>query len=110
MKKSKLVSFVLITAALASCHRHHQHHDRHPLVWMRADESADYSQQVYYPGPYVWYYAFRPYGSYYGGSYHHAGYYSGSIHESSNVGHGSFKSSVARGGFGGSGHGFSVSS
>jgi hypothetical protein len=110
MKKSKIISLVLISAALASCHKpkpKHQH------VYLRSDASAPYSQvntNNYSGGnnALLWYYAFRPYGSYSSGSYHRSGYYSSGISESSNIGHSSAKSSVVRGGFGG-GH-FSVSS
>jgi hypothetical protein len=110
MKKSKIVSLVLITAALASCHKHKkisELKDPLPTVYMRSDSTAEYSQAT---GDYwMWHYAFRPYGLYYGGYYRHAGYYSDAISESSNIGHSSFKGGVVRGGFGGS-HSFSVSS
>lgn len=113
MKKSKLVSLVLITAALASCHHKKPHRDwSQNNVYMRGDESADYSQSYGYnsPNPWLWYYAFRPYGYYNGTTYVHSGYYSNGISQSSNIGTSGFKSSVVRGGFGGGSHSFSVSS
>lgn len=78
---------------------------------MRGDSTAQYSR-AYHGGsnPWLWYYAFRPYGYYSGGSYHHTGYYSGGISESANVGRSSTKSGVVRGGFGSGSHSFSVSS
>jgi hypothetical protein len=110
MKKSSTIKLVLITALLASCnsHKHRPQDD----VYMRSDSTAEY-----YPvhSNMMWYYAFRPYGMYYGGGsyypigYMHAGYYSEAIPESSNIGSSGFKGGIVRGGFGGS-HGFSVSS
>lgn len=108
MKKSKLISLVLITASLASCHKKKQQDWNQPNVYMRSDSSANYSQAYHGGFPWLWYYAFRPYGYYNGNSYVHSGYYSSGIRQSSNLGHNSFKSSVVRGGFGG--RGFSVSS
>jgi hypothetical protein len=110
MKKSKIISLVLITAALASCNKPKP---KASHLHLRSDESAKYAtvdtSRYMHSGPSpMWYYAFRPYGSYSNGSYHKSGYYSSGISESSNVGHSSAKSSVIRGGFGG-GH-FSVSS
>lgn len=114
MKKSKLITLVLITASLASCHKKKHKQDwNQPNVYMRSDPSAGYAQAYGYGGydgisPWLWYYAFRPYGYYNGTTYVHTGYYSGGINQSANIGHSGFKSSVVRGGFGG--HGFSVSS
>lgn len=110
MKKSSVVKLVLITALLASCHKHTK--KKETEYYLRSDQSAQYTPVMYYPGnPYfMWYYAFRPYGMIYGGGgYQHAGYYSGAISESSNIGTSGMKGGIARGGFGGS-HGFSVSS
>lgn len=71
---------------------------------MRGDATADYSAvTTQYQGSgnfWLWYYAFRPYGTYYGGTYHHAGYYSGAISQSSNVGTSFSKSAIITGGFG----------
>jgi hypothetical protein len=108
MKRSKTISLVLITAALASCNKHDPDNewnagDRH--VYMRSDTSATYSPAYH---SHIWYRAFRPYGDYYYGSYYRAGYYSDAISEYSNVGFNSTKSSIVRGGFG-AGH-MSVSS
>src|SRR4051812_29637631 len=111
MKKSKVVALVIITAALASCHKKGPIDPNEKRVFMRGDSTAGYTQTPYHHhNGFMWYYAFRPYGSYYNGSYHHAGYYSGGIHESSNIGHSTVKSGIVRGGFGGSSHSFSVSS
>lgn len=100
MKKSKFVTLMLITAALASCHKKEEHKGR---VYMRSDESAGYSHS-----PILWYYAFRPYGIYDHGVYHRQGFYSSGISESSNLGKSYTKSQTVRGGFGG--RGISVSS
>lgn len=108
MKKSKIVSLVLITALLASCNKPKKLNGT--KYFLRSDSTADYTQRNYYPNNgFLWYYAFRPYGYYYHGAYRHAGYYSSGLHESSNIGHSSFKSGIVRGGFGSHG-GFSVSS
>jgi len=112
MKKSKTISLVLITAALASCHktpRDNDWNDDTPKVYMRSDTTAGYTYVGHGGRHWLWFYAFRPYGMFYGGRYMHAGYYSEAISERSNIGSSGFKSSVVRGGFGGS-HSFSVSS
>ena len=104
--KTKIITLVLITAALASCQKKKPRDPNRPNVYMRADESAGYDRQN--DNFWLWYYAFRPYG-YYGsnGMYNRAGYYSSGINQSSNIGSSSFKGSVVRGGFG---SGYSVSS
>ena len=105
MKKSKIVKLVLITATLASCHRSHPNRNSDwagNQTYMRSDESADYSYNGGGANALLWYYAFHPYGMYYGGGYH-VGYYSTSISHYSNVGTSSAKSNVSRGGFGSSG-------
>ena len=99
MKKSSIIKLVLVTAALSSCNNHKSSHDR--KVYMRSDSTADYSNtegHSHFGG----YYVFRPYGMYNSGSYYRAGYYSSGIHESSNIGHNSFKGTTIRGGFGSS--------
>ena len=111
MKKSKIVSLVLITAALASCHKHKViNTDPKPRVFMRSDSTANYHRS----NPFLWYYGFRPYGMFYsntyGGSYVRSGYYCNTIGESANIGHNLGKASVVRGGLGNGGHGISVSS
>ncbi|HVI43431.1 MAG TPA: hypothetical protein VM802_01110 [Chitinophaga sp.] len=107
MKKSAHIQLVLITAVLASCNRPTR--DEHRRVYMRGDTTAGYNRTYYHShGAGLWYYAFRPYGSWYGGSYHRAGYYSGGISEHSNMGYNHVKGTISRGGFGG--HGYSVSS
>ncbi|MEI6752037.1 MAG: hypothetical protein WCK78_02615 [Paludibacter sp.] len=99
MKKSKIIKLVLVATALSSCNNHKADHDR--KVYMRSDTTAGYSRtegHSHFGGFYV----FRPYGVFTPGGYYRAGYYSGGIHESSNIGHSSFKSATVRGGFGSS--------
>lgn len=117
MKKSKLVSLVLITATLASCNKTDTQKGgasgdwgdkTEKKVYMRSDSTARYSR-THHSGvgnALLWYYAFRPYGSTgygYGGSsgYNRTGFYSRGLSQSSNVGSNSFKSTISRGGFGG---------
>lgn len=113
MKKSKIATLVLITASLASCNKQKkvEDWDNGNQVYMRSDTTADY-QYTGCSGAnsyWLWHYAFRPYGMYYGGNYQHYGYYSSAISERANIGASVGKTSVVRGGFGSS-HGFSVSS
>jgi hypothetical protein len=105
-KKSVHIQLILITAVLASCHKPTPDHQR--KTYMRGDTTAGYNRTHSSMGTGMWYYAFRPYGSYYGGSYHRAGYYSGGLSEHANMGSNTVKGTISRGGFGG--HGFSVSS
>jgi len=108
MKKSKYIELVLITAVLASCNKPNKDWEGSGgKTYVRSDSTAPYSRARHH-GSGLWYYAFRPYGNYYNGSYQRAGYYSSAIHESSNIGSNGFKSSVVRGGFGSGG--YSVSS
>lgn len=107
MKKSKNIHLVLITAALASCHRPHQEWTNANRVYIRSDTTAPYNRVYTHGAPGVWYYAFRPYGTYYFGSYHRIGYYSGAISERANIGTDGIKGGIVRGGFG---EGFSASS
>jgi hypothetical protein len=111
MKKTRHIQLILITAALAGCHRPTPDWQNGNNTYIRGDSTAPYSRAYHHNtalGLGLWYFAFRPYGNYYNGSYRRAGYYSGAIRESSNIGSNSFKSSVIRGGFG---HGaYSVSS
>ena len=111
MKKSKLIKLVLITSVLASCEKEVKQQDTQK-VYMRSDTSATYSRSHIHGGGganmWLWFYAFRPYGYYNNGAYHHSGFYSGGLSEHSNIGSNTVKSSVTRGGFGRSG--FSVSS
>lgn len=107
MKKSKIVNLVLITAALASCHKPQKQSEWQNAnkVYMRADSTGSYSQarmsQGYMNDYLLWYYCFRPYGYYdtYG-TYRSCGYYSSAISEHSNIGSSAAKASVVRGGFG----------
>ena len=109
MKKSKVIHLVLITAALASCSKPKPDWNSNE-VYMRSDSTANYTRtHGHFIAPLLWYYAFRPYGMYYGGRYHHSGYYSSSLSERSNIGISAMKGVAVRGGFGGS-HSFSVSS
>jgi len=110
MKKSKYVQLVLITAVLASCNQPNKDWESGNKVYMRSDTTAPYSRS-HHAGigtALLWYYAFRPYGNFRNGNYQRAGYYSGALGRSSNIGSNTFKSAVARGGFGRGG--FSVSS
>jgi hypothetical protein len=123
-KSSTGIALVLITAALASCSQKKpvdpKQQANNKKLYMRGDTTAPYGRQTHmHYGPGLWWYAFRPYGSYYGGAYHHSGYYSGAISERANVGTSSHKSSysrvgssssVSRGGFGSSSRGSTVSS
>eukprot|EP01132_Coremiostelium_polycephalum_P019347 gene19347-23011_t len=104
MKKSSVIKLVLITGALASCHKPKPEASWDSNeVYMRSDSTANYTRtQGHHLSPILWYYAFRPYGMYYGGRYHHSGYYSSSISESSNIGRSVAKGAAIRGGFGGS--------
>ncbi len=122
MKKSKFISLVLVSAALASCGSDKKPHRK--KVYMRADESAPYTavaedqyseeEEEEEGGRHrshgmMYFYAFRPYGMYTPGvGYAKAGYYSTGVKESSNLGGNATKSSICRGGFGSSG--YSVSS
>lgn len=112
MKKSKLVSLVLITSALASCNKSNKETGKKSNVYMRSDTTANYSRSQHHHGNsgLMWFYAFRPYGHFSStdGSYHRSGFYSSGISEKSNVGFNSSKHNTIRGGFGRSG--FSVSS
>ncbi len=104
MKKSKYISLVLITAALASCDKKEKEwNEDEPKVYMRSDTSANYSRSHHGMGigtALLWYYAFRPYGRYNNGVYSRAGYYSGGINQASNIGANTNKSGIIRGGFG----------
>jgi hypothetical protein len=117
MKKSKIVTLVLITSALATACKKENHdwESTGRKVYTRSDTTAPYSRTHYRSHgsgigmAYVWYRAFRPYGMMGNdGNYHRAGYYSNAMHSSSNVGRNSTKMNISRGGFGRSG--FSVHS
>ena len=107
MKRSKNIQLVLITAALASCHRPGKQWTNGNNVYIRSDSTAPYTRMYHPVGPGLWFYAFRPYGSYWLGSYRRVGYYSSAISERSNIGFNGEKGGIVRGGFG---HGLSVSS
>ena len=109
MKKSRHIELVLITAALASCHKPAHQWTNGNAVYIRSDSTAPYSRVYTHNAPGIWYYAFRPYGYYSFGGYRRVGYYSDAISEYSNIGHDATKSGIVRGGFGG-GEGYSVSS
>src|ERR1700679_350659 len=77
MKKSKYISLVLISAALASCDRQLRETgdgeiaDGEPKnVYMRNDSTQDYVPANTYYDNTLWYYSFMPsYGIYWGGGY-----------------------------------------
>jgi hypothetical protein len=111
MKKrsSKAVSVVLITAALAGCAKPQEEKELKQRVFMRADESAPYTEVTEQYGSQhrgggmgsalLWYMAFRPL---MGGN---MGYASQGLAAQSNVGKNaakanSLKTQTARGGFG----------
>jgi hypothetical protein len=111
MKKSRHIQLVLITAALASCHKPARQWTNGNAVYIRSDSTAPYTRVPHYGVPGLWYYAFRPYGYYSFGGYRRVGYYSDAISEFSNVGLNGTKMGIVRGGFGGSAEGgWSVSS
>ncbi len=119
MKKSKLVSLVLVSGLLASCGSDNDKEWSYEQeVYMRGDETAPYSQTHYNDGPnlLLMYMAFRPYGFYNNGTYVHSGMYNNHIPHTSNIGKNTTKtkaisrvsnnsssksSSSRRGGFGG---------
>lgn len=98
MKKSKIVKLVLITGVLASCAKKKENDWEYGVnkYHVRTDTTAAYTtiHRTH------WFYAFRPYGYCINGRYHATGYWSSGIHESSNTGHSTTKSAIARGGFG----------
>src|ERR1700733_6954034 len=98
MKKTRHIQLVLITAALASCHRPQKEWQNGNNTYIRSDSTAPYTRVYHhYPGLGLWYYAFRPYCNYYNGGYRRAGYLSNALSEVGNIGSNSFKSSVIRG-------------
>ncbi|MBL7814879.1 MAG: hypothetical protein JNL70_07710 [Saprospiraceae bacterium] len=115
MKKSKIVSLVLISAALASCNKEQKgasgdwDEKTDKKVYMRSDTTARYSRTHHHGvgNALLWYYAFRPYGtsgaysSGYSGGYTRTGFYSRGLSRSSNIGSNATKSTISRGGFGG---------
>lgn len=106
MKKTNFIKLVLVSATLIGCNNNKSKHEQR--VYMRSDSTADYTQTHGNGAHYSGFHVFRPYGIFNNSGYRRAGYYSGSIHESSNIGHSTFKSNSVRGGFGRSG--FHVSS
>ncbi len=107
MKKSKTVTLVLITSALASCHKESLSGAGadwgEQKVYMRSDTTAGYTRTHSGMGigsMLLWYYAFRPYGGYAGSHFTRQGYFSNGIRPASNIGSNPLKSAVARGGFG----------
>jgi hypothetical protein len=106
MKKSRHIQLVLLTAALASCHRNaDQQWTSGNKVYIRSDSTAPYSRVFHPSNPGLWYFAFRPYGTWYGGHYRRIGYFSDAISEHSNLGTNTAKSGIVRGGFGESARG-----
>ena len=101
MKKTKHIQLILITAVLASCHRPNNEWQNGNRVYVRGDSTAPYSRAYHpYVNAALWYYAFRPYGNFYNGTYRRTGYYSNALSEAGNIGSNGFKGSVIRGGFG----------
>jgi len=101
MKKTKHIELILITALCSSFQARGQDWQGGTgHTYIRSDSTAPYTRAHGYGSNRPSFYAFRPYGNFYHGRYVRAGYYSEGIHESSNIGHNSFKSSVTRGGFG----------
>jgi hypothetical protein len=101
MKKSSMVTLVLISAALSRCHVIHPSGDlvnHDPVYW---DNSLN-NDAIVYDTPdsnvWIWHYAFRPYGTYYFNRYQHmnGGKNGMRIHFSSRFAH----APVSRGGFG----------
>ena len=115
MKKSKLVTLVLITASLASCKKPQDQSGasgdwgdkNEKKVYMRSDSTAGYTRTHHHSSgigsALLFYYAFRPYGSYNNGGYQRTGFYAGGLSHQSNVGRNFSKSGITRGGFGGRG-------
>ena len=104
MKKSKYVTLVLITSALAACNKSEPEPSwESNEVYMRSDSTAEYTRTHGAHLPlFLWYYAFRPYGMFGANGFRHTGYYSGALSKSSNIGSSAMKSRAIRGGFGGS--------
>ncbi len=107
MKKSKTVTLVLITSALASCHKESGTGAGadwgEQKVYMRSDTTASYTRAHTGMGigsMLLWYYAFRPYGTFNRAGFSTTGYYSNAIRPASNIGNNPLKSNVLRGGFG----------
>lgn len=102
MKKSKVVSLVLLTAALSACQNKKEDEwgSGRKKVYMRSDTTAQYSRTRHSGG--AFFYAFRPYYSYGSSGVYSRGYYSNRLSHRSNVGTNSFKSTISRGGFGSS--------
>lgn len=100
MKKSKIIQLVLVATAISACNNHKAQRDQ--KVYMRSDTTAGYTQTHGNGSHYGGFYVFRPYGIFTNYGYYRSGYYSGGIHESSNIGHNSFKGASIRGGFGSS--------
>jgi hypothetical protein len=107
MKRTKHIELILITAVLASCHRPSKEWQSGNRTYVRGDSTAPYTRAYHHGSALLWFYAFRPYGSFYNGVYRRAGYYSGAISQSGNIGGNSTKNGIIRGGFG---SGYSVSS
>ena len=93
MKKSNAISLVLVAGLLGG----NRPHERNRL-FLRTDTTGGYTPAT---AGYHGYYVFRPYGTYYAGTYYRQGYSNAGVHSS--------EESISRGGFGGS-EGFHVSS
>jgi hypothetical protein len=105
MKKSKAISLVLITAALASCSSDAKKESWDSNVkgktYVRGDSTAPYTRTHHGMGAgLLWLYAFRPMYGYRNGIFGRSGFYSGALSDRSNFGSNSGKSNSVRGGFG----------
>ena len=72
-------------------------------TYIRSDSTAPYYRPHggFMPG--LWFFAFRPFGSFGSNGFQRSGYYSGAIPHTANIGSNSAKGNIARGGFGKSG-------
>jgi hypothetical protein len=104
MKKSKAISLVLITAALASCNKDTKKDDwssnQGGKTYVRGDSTAPYTRTHHFGTGLLWFYAFRPMFGYSNGVFGRSGFYSGAISERGNFGSNTSKGRSVRGGFG----------
>lgn len=117
MKKSKFVNLLFLASIVACTTKEKEEKN----IYIRGDKSAPFDKVEKREEnnssnntltPLLWYYAFRPYGSYSPSSgYTRQGFYSNSLSNVSNFGSNSTKSNaVSRGGFGSTARSSSFSS
>ena len=96
MKKSKVISLVIVAGLMASCSSHNEDYSYKGRLHIRGDSISDYTRtNAYYGGG--WFYHFYPYGFYsFGHGYYHGGYDSPGFSSRASNG-------ISRGGFGSSG-------